>query len=233
MVDRHIRSVEDVLTFLDGFFARDASWWDSFYADRDRNVPFFVSKPDENLVSYLDRGVLGPGRALDLGCGPGRNAIYLASRGFQVDAVDLSMSAIAWGEERAREAGVDVRFLRGDAFAPDYLDGQYDLIYDSGCLHHLPPHRRVSYLDLVERRLVPGGHLGLTCFAVGEMGSEVPDDELYRDGTLGGGLAFSADSLRWIFSELTEVELRPMSEEPDASPHFGQTFLWTALFRRD
>jgi SAM-dependent methyltransferase len=231
--DRHFRSVEDVLTFLDGFFTRDAGWWDSFYADRDRNVPFFVAKPDENLVSYLDRGLVGPGRALDLGCGPGRNAVYLAGKGFTVDAVDLARPAVAWGEERAREAGVDVRFLCGDALEPDYLDGRYDLVYDSGCLHHLPPHRRVSYLALLDRCLASGGHLGLTCFATGEMGSEVADDELYREGTLGGGLAFSADSLRWIFSDLTEVELRRMAEEPDGSPHYGKAFLWTALFRRD
>jgi hypothetical protein len=43
--------------------------------------------------------------------------------------------------------------------------GRYSLVYDSGCLHHLPPHRRVSYLDLLDRVLLPGGHLGLVCFA--------------------------------------------------------------------
>ncbi|MEU7895685.1 class I SAM-dependent methyltransferase [Nonomuraea sp. NPDC049152] len=47
---------------------------------------------------------------MDLGCGPGRNAIHLASLDFEVDAVDLSPTALAWGEERAREAGAEVRF---------------------------------------------------------------------------------------------------------------------------
>ena len=63
-MDRHIRSVEDVLRLLDGLFARDAdrwtedgaSWWDEFYSDRGRPVPFFAAKPDENLASYPDRG---------------------------------------------------------------------------------------------------------------------------------------------------------------------------------
>ncbi|MFF4420803.1 class I SAM-dependent methyltransferase [Streptomyces sp. NPDC001549] len=241
-MDRNIRTVEDVLKLLDGLFAPEAdrwtddgaSWWDGFYADRSKPVPFFVPKPDENLVAYLEGGLIAPGRALDLGCGPGRNALYLASLGFEVDAVDLSPAAIAWGEERAREAGARIRFHRGNAFdlAATTLSGPYDLIYDSGCFHHLPPHRRISYLALLERSLAPGGHLALTCFAAGAMGSEIPDEEFYREAGLQGGLAYTPESLRAIFSDLTEVELRRMRDEPAESPLFGEPFLWTALLRR-
>lgn len=224
MTGRHVRSVEDVLTLLDGLF--EAPGWDDFYADRDRPVPFFADKPDENLVSYLDRGLVRPGRALDLGCGHGRNAARLAAAGFTVDAVDLSPTAIEW----ARERNTDVRFLCGNAFTLDL--GEYDLVYDSGCFHHLPPHRRISYLALLDRCLKPGGHLGLACFAAGGMGSEVPDEDLYRQAGLDGGLAYTPEALRWIFADLTEVELRPMAEEPQDSPRYGVPFLWTALFQR-
>lgn len=279
--------MDDVLRLLDGLFAPEAdrwtdgaaSWWDGFYADRSKAVPFFVDKPDENLVAYLDRGLITPGRALDLGCGPGRNALHLAARGFEVDAVDLSPAAIAWAEDRARAAGAEIRFHCGDAFAltgtaptgvteptdkagpagtdatagptgspgssaeparatrPGALAGPYDLVYDSGCFHHLPPHRRVSHLALLDRVLAPGGHLALTCFAAGAMGSEVPDDALYRGSGdrqpgLYGGLGYTAESLRWIFADLTEVELRRMHDEPPDSSRFGEPFLWTALFRR-
>ncbi|WP_351231901.1 class I SAM-dependent methyltransferase [Streptomyces sp. NPDC002133] len=239
-MDRNIRTVDDVLRLLDGLFAPEAdrwtagaaSWWDGFYADRAKPVPFFVAKPDENLASYADRGLITPGRALDLGCGPGRNALHLASLGFDVDAVDLSPAAIAWAEDRAREAGAGgVRFHCGDAFATE-LGGPYDLIYDSGCFHHLPPHRRVSYLALIDQVLAPGGHFALTCFASGGMGSELPDSDFYRESRLHGGLAYTSESLRWIFSDLTEIELRRMHDEPAQSPHFGEAFLWTALFRR-
>ncbi|MGW5363847.1 class I SAM-dependent methyltransferase [Actinopolymorpha pittospori] len=244
-MDRTIRSVDDVLKLLDGLFAPDAdrwtadaaAWWDDFYADRARPVPFFVAKPDENLVSYLERGLITPGRALDLGCGPGRNALHLAATGFEVDAVDLSPSAIRWAEDRAREAGVDVGFHCGDAFtlADTDLRGPYDLVFDSGCFHHLPPHRRVSYLRLLDRSLAPGGHLALTCFAAGAMGSELGDADFYRpsDARLHGGLAYTPESLRWIFQTLTEVELRRMRAESPESAYFGEPFLWTALFRRD
>lgn len=245
-MDRNIRTVDDVLHLLDGLFAPEAdrwtadaaSWWDTFYADRTKPVPFFVAKPDENLADYLARGLLTPGRALDLGCGPGRNALHLASVGFQVDAVDLSPAAIGWAEDRAREAAPAtrdrVRFHHGDAFDLTRADlsGPYDLIYDSGCFHHLPPHRRISYLALLDRVLAPGGHLVLTCFAAGAMGSELPDAAFYQDSRLHGGLAYTPAALRRIFADLTELELRRMRDQAPESPHFGEPFLWTALFRR-
>ncbi|MGX2995568.1 class I SAM-dependent methyltransferase [Streptomyces sp. JNUCC 64] len=290
-MDRDIRSADDVNRLLDGLFApsadrwttRAGDWWDGFYADRDRPVPFFTEKPDESLAEWLapggpvptrppsphrperttrpertvhreDRaraepttrqeGADGPlvrPRALDLGCGPGRNALHLAARGFAVDAVDLSPTAVAWAAERARAAGADIRFHTGDAFAPTPTaptaptapSGPYDLIVDSGCFHHLPPHRRIGYLDLLERTLAPGGHFALVCFAAGAMGSELSDRELYRDAGPQGGLAYTPESLRWIFSGLTEVASRRVRDEPPDSPHFGEPFLWAALFRRE
>ncbi|WP_306325302.1 class I SAM-dependent methyltransferase [Streptomyces venezuelae] len=255
--DRDIRTVDDVLNLLDGLFAPGADrwsgggsdWWDGFYADRAKPVPFFVAKPDESLVSYVERGLLpaGGGRALDLGCGPGRNSLYLASLGYRVDAVDLSPTAIRWARERAEEAAAEkgeagatgIRFVRGDAFAPGTaLDGPYDLIHDSGCFHHLPPHRRVSYLALLDRLLAPGGHFTLTAFAAGEggMGSEIPDADFYRRGSLDGGLAYTDTALRTIFTGgapgLAEVEIRRMREEAPDSPAFGASFLWAAAFQR-
>ncbi|OIJ68683.1 SAM-dependent methyltransferase [Streptomyces mangrovisoli] len=276
-----MRTVDDVLRLLDGLFApgadrwtRDAgaSWWDGFYADRGRPVPFFADKPDENLVAYGERGLLDhrashgergpldhpaahgergppdnplahgargplrPGRALDLGCGPGRNALHLASLGFTVDAVDMSPSAIAWARERARATGAEVRFVCGDAFAladGGTLRGPYDLIYDSGCFHHLPPHRRISHLAFLERQLAPDGLFGLVCFAAGGgMGSEAPDADFYRRGTLDGGLAYTEESLRGIFAGLEVVESRRMRAEPAHSARFGESYLWTSLFRR-
>ncbi|WP_330270540.1 class I SAM-dependent methyltransferase [Lentzea sp. NBC_00516] len=233
-MQRNVRTIDDVMALLDGLFAPEADrwtaqagdWWDGFYADRTREVPFFVAKPDENLAGYLERGLISPGRALDVGCGPGRNALFLARNGFQVDAVDISATAIRWADERAE--GLDVRFRHGDAFA---TEGSYDLVYDSGCFHHLPPHRRIGYLALLDRVLRPGGHFALTCFTADE-GTATPDVELYRQSGLSGGVGYSPDDLRWIFQDLTEVELRRMTEEPPDSRAFGKSFLWTALFRK-
>ncbi|MER7579107.1 class I SAM-dependent methyltransferase [Kitasatospora sp. NPDC097691] len=255
-MNRTIRTTEDVLALLDRLFPPAEAWWDRFYADRSADRPFFTPEPDENLVSYLDRGLLSPdrapasrpddaaddapdpaparARALDLGCGPGRNAIHLAARGFEVDAVDVSSAAVAWAEERAREAGVGatLRLHRASIFEADLPHARYDLVYDSGCLHHLPPHRRVSYLALLDRVLAPGGHFAVTAFAAGAMGSARPDEELYRLGALEGGLAWSPDELRSLFRELTPLEIRPMAARPPGSGLFGLPFLLTGLFQR-
>lgn len=240
---RNIRTMDDVLRLLDAMFEpaadrwtdRGAGWWDGFYADRDRAVPFFRPAPDESLVAWHASGVLeltAGGRVLDLGCGPGRNAVWLAQQGYAVDAVDLSPAALDWGRERAADAGVDVTFIHADIFDWE-PPAPYDLVYDSGCFHHLPPHRRISFRALLERTLAPGGAFGLACFAAGAMGSETSDDDLYREGRLGGGLAYGAADLRGIFEWLSEVELRRMRDMPPDSELFGEPFLWAGLFRRE
>ena len=149
-----------------------------------------------------------------------------------MDAVDLSPAALAWAGEHAREAGAQVRFHRTDIFSADLPAGPYDLVYDSGCLHHLAPHRRVSYRDLLDRVLAPAVTSASRAFESGAIGSELPDEEPYRQGQLFGGLACTPEELRWIFSDPTEVEMRPMAGQPPGSPLFGVPFLLTALFRR-
>jgi SAM-dependent methyltransferase len=246
---RSVHTVADVLALMDLLFAEradrwtdrgGADFWDRFYADRDRPVPFFRWAPDESLVAWAAAGrlPLGPGtRVLELGCGPGRNAIWLAQQGCTVDALDLSATAVAWGRERAAEAGVDVRFARVDIFAWRPPAEPYDLVYDSGCFHHLPPHRRVSYRALLEQTVRPGGRFGIACLAAGDGdddrgGTTADDVDLYRQGGLGGGLAYAADDLRRAFGWLAEVELRRMRPAGDDGAAFGEDFLWAGLFRR-
>lgn len=143
---------------------RDDAWWDGQFADRARPCPFFVDSPDENLAGWLDEGLLPPGRALELGCGNGRNAVHLAILGHVVDAVDFSASAVAWARERAAAADVSIHVQHCSIFDAELADGQYDLVYDSGCFHHLMPDERAAYLALVTRALAPGGRFGLVCF---------------------------------------------------------------------
>jgi len=153
------------LRTLDTLLAeRGGEWWSEFFADRSRAIPFFASWPDENLAGWLDDGHLTPGRVLEIGCGNGRNAAYLAGRGCRVDAVDYSQEAIGWARERAEAAGVAVSFQCCSIFDAQIEAGAYDLVYDSGCFHHLAPHRRQDYLDLVGAALKPGGRFGLVCF---------------------------------------------------------------------
>ncbi|MBO0809423.1 MAG: methyltransferase domain-containing protein, partial [Actinobacteria bacterium] len=184
----------------DSLAGTSGAWWDDFFADRTRPVPFFTGRPDENLAEWLAEGLISPGRVLELGCGNGRNAIFLARLGCDVTAVDFSERAIAWATGRARQAGVQPEFRCCSIFAAQVPAGSCDLVYDAGCFHHLPPHRRRDYVRLVDRALRPGGGYGLVCFRP-EGGSGYSDQEVYQRGSLGGGLGYPADRLRALWDK--------------------------------
>lgn len=80
-----------------------------------------------------------PGRALDVGCGSGRDAVYLAKRGWRVTAVDSVDKALGSAKQRAVEAGVEVEWVSGDIadLGRLGLEPGYDLLYDFGCIHGL------------------------------------------------------------------------------------------------
>jgi SAM-dependent methyltransferase len=210
--------------------ARERTWWDGFYADRARPCPFFVDHPDENLVEWISQGCVAAGRALDIGCGHGRNAVYLARHGFIVDAIDYSAAAIAWARERAAAAGVQVGFTQASVFDVPLAHASYDLVYDSGCFHHIAPHRRAQYVDLVARALRPGGFFGLTCFRP-EGGSGYTDAQVYERDSLGGGLGYTRERLRELWS--TEFDLQLLRQmKPESAGQFGADFLWVMLARK-
>lgn len=188
--------------------------------------------PDECLAQWVDEGLIRPGTAIDLGCGGGRNAIFLARRGFEVEGVDYSRKAIDWAEERVTDADVAVRLHCQSVFTLNWAPGSFDVVYDSGCFHHLPPHRRRTYVELVTKALKPGGWFGLTCFRP-EGGSGFSDPEVYERRSLGGGLGYSEERLRAIWSHGLEVHtLRPMRIPDAASGLFGVDFLWAMLTRK-
>ena len=211
----------------------DGGWWDEFFTDRSKPVPFFAEWPDENLAEWFRSGLLSPGRVLELGCGNGRNAAYLASLGCTVEAVDFSAQAISWARERADRAGVLVSFQCCSIFDAQFTAGSYDLVYDSGCFHHLPPHRRDDYAGLVHAALRPGGSYGLVCFRP-EAGSGYTDQQVYEQGSLGGGLGYSDDQLRarWDTPPFSVRVLRPMNQTDGHGPDFGENFLWALLATR-
>ncbi|MBM7691440.1 SAM-dependent methyltransferase [Peribacillus deserti] len=149
-----------------------------------------------------------------------------------MDAVDSSKEAIKWGMARAKETNAEVNFINKNIFLLDIDEGSYDLVYDSGCFHHIPPHRRMSYLNLLKKALKPGGFFAITCFIRGgELGgAEITDWDVYRLGSLRGGLGFTEAKLRAIFKDFEVIEIRRMKDINDENI-FGKPDLLTALFR--
>ncbi len=124
------------------------------------------------LKELVSSGRLSPAElptAVDLGCGTGAEAVYLAAQGFgPVLGVDFSPVAVRRGQARARAAGVGERcqFLRADltaATVPGLAD-QYDLVCDFGALNDTVGAQRVAVAELIRRITRPGGKVLLWCF---------------------------------------------------------------------
>lgn len=134
--------------------------------------PWDTGVPPPELVAVVEGPeALEPGRALDLGCGTGTNAIYLARHGWDVTAVDLVGRPLRAARQKAAAAGATPRFVKGDVTRLPELgvsDG-YGLLFDLGCFHGLPPARRDAYAAGVTAAAAPGAVLLLYGFAEGAM----------------------------------------------------------------
>lgn len=121
------------------------------------DLPWDHELPPPEIIAAAER--LTPGRALDLGCGLGRAAIYLARRGWQVDGVDFVPEAIELAAERVAAAGVGerVRLHRASVTDMGFLTGLYDMAVDVGCMHGLDTAQQRAYAAEVARLIRPGG----------------------------------------------------------------------------
>ena len=148
--------------------------WEMLYqAGKIESMPWFNPALDNDLAKALDELGLQGGNALDLGTGPGTQAMHLAQRGFGVTATDISGTAIRAAREKAAEQGLDITWEE-DNILDTRLDQQFDLIFDRGCFHVLAPERRQDYVRIVGGLLKTGGHLFLKCFSYLQPGEQGP-----------------------------------------------------------
>ena len=160
--------------------------------------PFFNTKPNAFLTEMI-RDVK-PGKALDVGMGQGRNALYLAQQGWTVTGFDPADKAVAAAQEEAKRLGVNVTTLvmRDDQF--DFGKEQWDLVVLSYVtLRHLLPQIRQS--------LKPGGLVVVEAF--------------HRDATknqpIGGGVVYDTNELLKLFDQFRVVRY----EDTEGAGDFG------------
>jgi 2-polyprenyl-3-methyl-5-hydroxy-6-metoxy-1,4-benzoquinol methylase len=167
----------------------DAHEWDTRYrqAREGQDARLWSAVPAQVLQDAVSPWT--PGRALDLATGDGRNAIWLAGRGWSVTAVDFSAEAIDQAREHARGAGVTVDWQVGDATTWAPAGEQYDLV--TVVYLHLPEDALRAVLAHALQWLAPGGHLLVlghdrANIAAGAPGPTNPDilytPELLRSG---------------------------------------------------
>jgi len=130
--------------------------WDAVY--RNGQPRWDTGRPSGELVRAVEKGTIRPCRALELGCGTGTNAVYLAGREFDVAAIDLSPTALTLAEKKAGDAGVPVGWLLADLLAPPKLE-PFDFIFDRGCYHGVRKTDAAGYVDSLRRLSKPGTHV--------------------------------------------------------------------------
>jgi SAM-dependent methyltransferase len=131
--------------------------WDERYLNGD--APWDAGFPDRWLTRTLARYPVPLREVLELGCGSGTNAIWLAQQGATVTALDLSPVAIQRARAKAGEAGARITFLESGVDVFEAPEDSFDLVFDRGCFHCLGVDaQKAQCIESIHRWLRPDGH---------------------------------------------------------------------------
>jgi SAM-dependent methyltransferase len=189
-------------------------------------IPWNLEQPPKLLVELVESGRIPPCDAVDLGCGAGNHAVWLASRGFRVTGIDLSPRAVELAAELAGKKGVHCRFLTEDLLEdPEGLCDSFDFAFDWEVLHHIFPEDREKYVDNVRRMLRPGGRYLSVCFCEEDTG--FGGEGKYRKTPLDTVLYFSSKAeLKELFESKFHIQELYISEiEGKVAPHVAAVAL--------
>lgn len=139
-------------------------FWDEVY---NGTPPWDLDHPQPAFQALVQNGEIKPGRALDIGCGRGENAIMLAMNGCDVTGIDLAENAISDAKAKALERNVKVHFVVEDVFQMDWLfeEDEFDIVIDSGLFHVMADEERQVFAQQVHRVLKKGGKYFMLCFS--------------------------------------------------------------------
>jgi SAM-dependent methyltransferase len=175
--------------------------WDERYS---REEFIYGTEPNEFLAAQV--GVIAPGPVLDIGCGEGRNAVFLAERGYEVTAVDQSPIGLRKAERLAAERGVRITTMQADLSEFAIRPGHWAGIVSIFC--HLPTSVRRSLYPSLVRGLRPGGVVLMEAYAPAQIGRQTggpsdPDRMMTLDR-----LREEMVGLEWVLGEEKEREVR-------------------------
>jgi cyclopropane fatty-acyl-phospholipid synthase-like methyltransferase len=183
-------------------------------------IPWNVEEPPQALVALVESGAIQICKTLDLGCGAGNQAAYMAGMGFSVTGVDSSAEAIRLARENAIKKGVSCRFVVADVLGDlREIPETFDFAYDWELLHHIYPEQRETYVATVHRLLNKGGKYLSVCFS--ECDPQFGGVGKYRKTFLGTVLYFSSEAeLRMLFETyFTIIELKTIEIAGKAASH--------------
>lgn len=158
--------------------------FERFYQSGD--APWDTDQPQPALVKLVESGeIRGP--VLDVGCGTGTNASYLAQAGLEVVGVDFAKSAIEVARRRRTFSPNPVRWILGDVRDVQAPSSGFASVLDIGVLHTLPESERKGYVDHLRALLAPCGRAFVMCF------HEAAPEEF--------GNRLTREALRWLFGQ--------------------------------
>jgi cyclopropane fatty-acyl-phospholipid synthase-like methyltransferase len=126
--------------------------------------PWDLGRPQRAIVELADAGQIA-GSVLDVGCGTGEHALFLAERGHDVLGVDTAPRAIEMAQEKARERGLVLDLRVWDALRVHELGRRFDTAIDVGLFHTLSDADRVVYARSLHAALEPDGRVFVLCWS--------------------------------------------------------------------
>lgn len=144
----------------------DYEEWDQIYRKYPlETLPWELGRPRRVLVELVEKGLIHKGKVLDICCGAGTNAVYLAEKGFQVTGMDISPKAIEYAKRKAQKANVKIRLLVENFLNLPFEDEEFDFVFDMGCFHHVKANDRSTFIRGVHRVLKKKGSYLMVCFS--------------------------------------------------------------------
>jgi len=156
-------------------------------------IPWNTETPPDALVELVQSGKVRPCKTIDLGCGTGNYAIYLAGLGFDVTGVDSSRTAVTIATKNAQKKNVRCRFIAADLLGDLHeVNDTFDFAFDWELLHHIFPEDREKYVQNVHTLLNPKATYFSVCFS--EKDPQFGGVGKFRKTRMGTTLYFSQES---------------------------------------
>lgn len=176
-------------------------------------IPWNMERPPKALLDLVASKNIVPCKTIDLGCGLGHYAHYLANCGFDVTGIDISTEAIKLAQERSIQEGIKAAFRTADMIGDlNEIKETFDFAYDWEVLHHIFPNHRQQYIKNVHQLLNPKGKYLSVCFSIKDQ--QFGGQGKYRDTKLGTTLYFSSENelktlfeAYFIIKELKTIEI--------------------------
>jgi len=169
-------------------------------------IPWNSETPPDVLVQLVQDERIRPCSTIDLGCGAGNYAIYLAGHGFDVTGVDSSPAAVRIAKENAKKRGVRCKFIVADLLGDLHeVTDIFEFAFDWEFLHHIFPEDRETYIRNVYKLLKPEATYFSVCFS--EKDPQFGGSGKYRKTRIGTTLYFSSESeLRELVSPYFTIQ---------------------------